>query len=830
MTLGMLPADAAGGHCAISADVKEQVLSASCKVDVEANLASKHAAPALLSTCKSNGPKNAAHGGQDGPEAGGGPAPRTPPSEEDDKELISNEDESSQDSRDCSSFGPDEIGVPQSALLASLADENFDTIFEDPTLAVGLDDHAATAVSAMSTEDTALIIRNLNTGEVLHVEQLGDRSEDRVLENDSPDKSSQKLGKLKGKPWKSWYSDKERKDKKLWHAVEAGDASILREVLAPPTDGSAPVVVNVRLLHGRTPLHVAAHSGALDCLEVLLHAGADPCMQTDAGLTPLHVAAQRGHIGGVRLLLEAGANVLSETEDRNLAVHLASANGHIEVIVLLIEKGGPDQLGVRNQKGQRPAESAADLKTAGLFKKYRDDVPKSPRSGEAWESEVSPGKMSVASFGEDDGYAGRTVYDGAVLLRNARSDAVHRLLQRTKTEIDVDDISSNRSPTGEPRVDDMASKCSPRRDTRAPFSQLKEGDDAEKVGPSSFELVKLLGRGAFGEVSQVKHTKSGQMYAMKVLKKQRVLSSNLLRYAKTERNILAYVKHPYIVSLHYAFQTSRHLVLVLQYCPRGNLQRLISREKRLRGPLACIYTAEIQLALAHLHDRQTVFRDLKPDNVVIDADYHAMLTDFGLSKEGVNSARGAKSFCGSVAFLAPEILARSGHGHTVDIYGLGVILYDMLTGQPPFYHPDKETLLSNIEFAPLEVPHYVPAAARSLIITLMEREPSRRLGAVNTMDIQSHDYFRNIDFDALMRREIPVPISNENYPLVDSHPRNDAPLSQVYPGAPESLYGRPDPAAGCGLGGWFTRPQPPQPARDNSTRGAVTGWDIQKHH
>ena len=204
--------------------------------------------------------------------------------------------------------------------------------------------------------------------------------------------------------------------------------------------------------------------------------------------------------------------------------------------------------------------------------------------------------------------------------------------------------------------------------------------------------------------------------------------------------------------------------------------------------------------------RSTVFRDLKPDNVVIDAAGHAMLTDFGLSKEGVLGQRGTKSFCGSVAFLAPEILLRRGHGHTVDIYNLGVLLFDMLTGLPPFYHPDRETLFANIKHARLVVPQYVPRTARSLIEALMEREPSRRplgppragpqacaprpnlvpsvcrvavrastrararrvsvcgaerstdaprerLGAASTADVQKHAYFADTDFRGLMRRE-----------------------------------------------------------------------------
>jgi serine/threonine protein kinase len=189
------------------------------------------------------------------------------------------------------------------------------------------------------------------------------------------------------------------------------------------------------------------------------------------------------------------------------------------------------------------------------------------------------------------------------------------------------------------------------------------------------------------------------------------------------------------------------------------LQRLIEREKRLQESLAQMYAAEVLLALDHLHERNIVFRDLKPDNVVIDEIGHAMLTDFGLSKEGVSTLNGTKSFCGSIAFIAPEILQRKGHNHTVDIYGLGVLLYDMLTGMPPFYDNNREKLYHNIKHARLGVPRWVPKPASAFIYALMEREPKARLGAESTKDVKSHEYFANLDFDALMRREMPPPVT-----------------------------------------------------------------------
>lgn len=202
--------------------------------------------------------------------------------------------------------------------------------------------------------------------------------------------------------------------------------------------------------------------------------------------------------------------------------------------------------------------------------------------------------------------------------------------------------------------------------------------------------LKMLGSGSFGEVYLVREIRTGELYAMKVLTKAKIFGNNLVRYAKTERDVLSYTKHPFIVGLNYAFQTETKLFLILDFCPGGDLGRVLQREGRLSEERARKYLCEVLLAIEALHKRDIIFRDLKPDNVVIDTDGHACLTDFGLSKEGVfDPSRGAKSFCGSVAYLAPEMIRKAGHGKSVDWYLLGVILYEMIVGQPPYFSESK---------------------------------------------------------------------------------------------------------------------------------------------
>ena len=212
----------------------------------------------------------------------------------------------------------------------------------------------------------------------------------------------------------------------------------------------------------------------------------------------------------------------------------------------------------------------------------------------------------------------------------------------------------------------------------------------EKIGPQSFIVHQVLGKGSFGEVYLVEKVSSHKLYAMKVLSKTYIMSQNLIKYTLTERDVLAITNHPFIVGLNYAFQTNKKLFLILDYCPGGDLSEYIEREKRFKEDRAKIYLSEVLLALEDLHKRDIIYRDLKPDNVILDEDGHALLTDFGLSKQGIINNSGAKSFCGSVAYLAPEMIKRVGHGKAVDWYLFGVLMYEMLVGQPPYFHKDKE--------------------------------------------------------------------------------------------------------------------------------------------
>ncbi|KAF0720212.1 Aste57867_481 [Aphanomyces stellatus] len=281
-----------------------------------------------------------------------------------------------------------------------------------------------------------------------------------------------------------------------------------------------------------------------------------------------------------------------------------------------------------------------------------------------------------------------------------------------------------------------------------------------KVTLEDFHLVKVIGKGSFGKVLLVRKRDNGLVYAMKVLRKENIIKRNQVEHTRTERHVLGYVRHPFIVGLNYAFQTVDKLYFVLDYCAGGELFFHLGKVQRFKEPRARFYAAEITLAIEYVHNLDIIYRDLKPENVLLDENGHIRLTDFGLSKEGIqDDFSGANSFCGTPEYLAPEILNRSGHGRAVDWWSLGALLYEMLTGLPPFYCRDRDKLFDKIRNGELTFPKYLSVAAVDLLSKLLERDPTRRLGTgpTDAGEIKSHPFFAEIQWEQLALGQVPPP-------------------------------------------------------------------------
>eukprot|EP00747_Dinoflagellata_sp_TGD_P196463 gnl/TRDRNA2_/TRDRNA2_66575_c0_seq1.p1 gnl/TRDRNA2_/TRDRNA2_66575_c0~~gnl/TRDRNA2_/TRDRNA2_66575_c0_seq1.p1 ORF type:complete len:365 (+),score=64.89 gnl/TRDRNA2_/TRDRNA2_66575_c0_seq1:63-1097(+) len=274
-----------------------------------------------------------------------------------------------------------------------------------------------------------------------------------------------------------------------------------------------------------------------------------------------------------------------------------------------------------------------------------------------------------------------------------------------------------------------------------------------------FILLKVIGKGSYGKVMLVRHKGEGNVYAMKMLRKENVVKRNQVEHTKTERNVLETVSHPFIVSLAYAFQTPKKLYLVLEYCPGGELFFHLSRAGRFAEGKSRFYASEILLSIEYLHRLNIIYRDLKPENILLDGDGHVKLTDFGLSKEGIPDNFSAKSMCGTPEYLAPEILDKRGHGKAVDWYSLGALMYEMLTGLPPYYTRDRDKLFERIRRGELAYPSYISPVAKSLLESLLTNNPSQRIGggSGDGDEVKAHPFFAGIDWTAILQRRVTPP-------------------------------------------------------------------------
>lgn len=288
---------------------------------------------------------------------------------------------------------------------------------------------------------------------------------------------------------------------------------------------------------------------------------------------------------------------------------------------------------------------------------------------------------------------------------------------------------------------------------------MMEGN--ENVTLDDFEMLKVIGRGSFGKVMQVrKKGADNTIFAMKILKKKAIIQRNQVEHTLAERKILEALKHPFLMTLRYAFQTETKLYFVLDYYTGGELFFHLKKKRRFPEPEARIIVAEVALALGHLHSLDVIYRDLKPENVLLDDRGHVCLTDFGLSKDLGPDSNTAKTFCGTPEYLAPEIVLNKGHSKPVDWWALGILLYELAVGIPPFYNQNVNEMYRLIREAPLRFPPQLSAPIRQTIAGLLKRDPERRLGSSNrdVDEIKEQPFFADfLDWDLLYRKEINPP-------------------------------------------------------------------------
>ncbi|KAG6598065.1 AGC protein Kinase [Phytophthora cinnamomi] len=295
---------------------------------------------------------------------------------------------------------------------------------------------------------------------------------------------------------------------------------------------------------------------------------------------------------------------------------------------------------------------------------------------------------------------------------------------------------------------------------KSPTTAAGEEETGEAMSPRDFQRIKVIGVGGMGRVLLVRHRRDDKLYAMKVVSKRSVKEKDMAARVLSERDVLGGTSHHALVHLYWAFQTKSHLYFVMEYCPGGELSTHLERATMFAEEVAAFYAAELLLAVQQLHQHGIVHRDIKPENVLLTEDGHLKLVDFGISKFGITQATsGAQTICGSYEYLAPEILRGEEYGTAADWWAFGAVLYELLTGLPPWYSQNPEEMCERVLNTPLLFPYFMSSEAKDLLRKLLHQNPSERLGSsFGGPEIKEHVFFRHIDWEMVTFRETQAPI------------------------------------------------------------------------
>ena len=289
------------------------------------------------------------------------------------------------------------------------------------------------------------------------------------------------------------------------------------------------------------------------------------------------------------------------------------------------------------------------------------------------------------------------------------------------------------------------------------------------ISMDDFQPLKLVGKGGFGKVMLVKYLENNIIYAMKILKKEEIIKRKQVDHTKTERLLLEKLNHPFIAKLKYAFQDDQKLYLVTEFMQGGQLYFHLKRNSYFKEKAVKFYMSQVLLAIEYLHKNGYIYRDLKPQNILIDKDGNIKLTDFGLSKmlsEGKNTT---DTLCGTPEYLAPEIIKGEPYTKCVDWFSFGILLYEMICGKLPFKLIDRK-IDENVYDKKIEYPEKMSMEARDTIGKLLEIEPEKRLGYNSSEEVKNSEFFKNMDFDKVYNKEYRPPF----------HPRLNGDLDLKY--------------------------------------------------
>ncbi|EGR33922.1 protein kinase domain protein, partial [Ichthyophthirius multifiliis] len=267
-----------------------------------------------------------------------------------------------------------------------------------------------------------------------------------------------------------------------------------------------------------------------------------------------------------------------------------------------------------------------------------------------------------------------------------------------------------------------------------------------------FEVLLQIGQGGYSKVYLAKRKDNGQFVALKVIQKQQIIDRNKEIYIYNEKKVMEIIKDSdYFVKIQYSFQTKHKLIFVLEYCPGGELFYHLEQKSKFSEEESKFYFAQILLSLEYLHQKNIIYRDLKPENIILDMEGYIKITDFGLSKVLNNKEDLNYTYCGSYEYMAPEMHMRTGHGLNYDYYTLGVMLYELNAGIPPFYSSDKIQMKEKVLNQELKFPPYFSKELKEIISMLLCKNNKKRVNNIN--EIKKLSWCKNINFKEIQEKK-----------------------------------------------------------------------------
>ena len=295
-----------------------------------------------------------------------------------------------------------------------------------------------------------------------------------------------------------------------------------------------------------------------------------------------------------------------------------------------------------------------------------------------------------------------------------------------------------------------------RKGTLTMFSSHKT---INEVKLEDFKILEVIGRGSFGKVCLVEYLPTNEIFAMKSLKKDILIEEEQIESTLLEKEILQNIDHQFLCKLIFYFQTEDRIFFVMPFLSGGELFQHLKKFKRFSEEMVRFYGAQIAIALQYLHDKKIIYRDLKPENILLDEKGYLCLVDFGMAKK-LEYNKQALSFCGTPEYLAPEIIKGEGYDENIDWWSLGIILYEMICGVPPFYDDNLNKIYDLIQNTEVSFPHniYLSDDVKDIIFNLLKKDVKERLGySSGIVEIKNHSFFKGINFQDIENKKIEAP-------------------------------------------------------------------------